>query len=68
MSEQNRKPVYRVVTAKKNNGKSYSTDIGAAWISEDGSIAVKLNALPLGDTMYLDIVREKAEQTQAEAE
>lgn len=68
MTTQNKKPTHRLVTASKTNGKTYKTEIGAAWRNEDGGFTIRFNALPIGDTAYLNVITEKTEAAHSEAE
>jgi hypothetical protein len=46
----------------KNDGKRYFTKIGAAFVNQDGSIGIKLDALPMGGDMLLKFPMEDNRQ------
>lgn len=51
---ENNKPDFSVSTPiKSKDDKTFWQIIGSAWKKENGDISVKLNALPLGDSLYL---------------
>lgn len=41
------------ISEPKNGGKSFWTKIGAAFTNRDGSITLKLDAIPLGGTAQI---------------
>jgi hypothetical protein len=48
-----------VFSIHERNGKTYWTRIGAATENRDGSLTLKLDALPLGSTLHIrDDVRD----------
>lgn len=53
-SSNNRQPskhVYAIV--ERENAKSFFTRIGAAWTNRDGSLTVRLDALPVGGVLQI---------------
>ena len=62
-------PDFRVtapVEGKDDN--TYWQDIGAAWVNaEKEQISIKLNALPIGDTLVLVKPKPKPEPEQAKS-
>lgn len=50
---ENKKPDFQVTTPIKTGDKTFWQIIGAAWKKDDGNISIKLNALPLGDSLFL---------------
>lgn len=53
------KSVYTVID--RPNGKSFWTRIGAGWLNRDGSISIRLDALPVNGTLQ---VRDPDERDQ----
>lgn len=45
--------VYTIVKSTKENGKDYWHEIGRAFVNKDGSLNVRLNALPLNGTLHI---------------
>ncbi len=58
MSNNNKKPAFRAVSIHKREGKDIFAEIGAAWPNSKGGFTLRLNALPLGDTVLLRPVQE----------
>lgn len=46
---------YDVLVSRQNGEKRFFTKIGAAFVNQDGSIGVKLDALPLTGDLFLKI-------------
>lgn len=46
---------YDVLVSRENGDKRFFTKIGAAFVNKDGSIGVKLDALPLTGDMLMKI-------------
>lgn len=63
MSNNSKKPIYRVVSVNKRDGKETFAEIGAAWETAKGGYVLRLNAHPIGDTILL---RPFAEETASE--
>jgi hypothetical protein len=61
------RPTHRLYAVRKmNDGKSYWTDIGAAWPNRDGKgFNIKLNLLPLDGSEI--VMREPREESEAPA-
>lgn len=59
MSTSKNKPVYRVVSVHKRDGKETFAEIGAAWATAKGGYAIRLNAHPIGDTILLRPLAEE---------
>lgn len=53
---------YDVLVSRDNGDKRYFTKIGAAFVNQDGSIGVKLDALPLTGDLYLKVPLPKDDQ------
>ena len=53
------KQVYTIVN--NGNEKSYWIRIGVAFVNKDGSLNVKLNALPVNGSLH---IRDKSEQDE----
>jgi hypothetical protein len=48
------KPAFRAVSVKVREGRQPTyRDIGAAWPTRNGGYSVRLDALPIGDTILL---------------
>jgi len=62
MSTSNRKPVYRVVSVHKREGKETFAEIGAAWATAKGGFSIRLTAHPIGDTVLLRPFIEKSDE------
>lgn len=55
-----KKPTHRVTTIVHRNDKAFFVEIGAAWPTESGNgYLVRLDALPIGDTIILSTKRER---------
>jgi hypothetical protein len=54
----NKKPAFRAVSIHKREGKDIFAEIGAAWANSKGGFTLRLNSLPLGDTILLRPVQE----------
>jgi len=61
MSDQTKKPTFRAVSIRKRGEKDTFFDIGAAWPTKKGGFTIRLNALPIGDTIILVPAKEKDE-------
>jgi len=55
---------YRVCTPRKDEktGKTYWTNIGAAFKRDDGGFSVRLDALPIGSSLMIFPPGEKNER------
>lgn len=52
----NKKPTHKVIMGSpRPNDKTFWRDIGAGWTNSDGSINIKLEAMPLGTDFTLQI-------------
>lgn len=55
-----RKPTHDVYTITPyGDGQSYWTKVGAAWENQDGSLNLKLNALPVNGELHVRKPSEK---------
>lgn len=54
-----KKSVRPVFTIAERNGKSYWIRIGGAFVNQDGSETVLLDALPVNGKMQIRDIREK---------
>lgn len=54
-------PDYRVVISRESNGKTYYTEVGAAWLVAKDGISIQLNALPVDGKMVLFPVQTDSE-------
>jgi hypothetical protein len=52
-----------VFTIVKNGEKEYWNKIGNAFVNRDGSLTVKLNALPVNAALHIRNPRAKSETT-----
>lgn len=56
--------VYTVVDTP-GNGSNFWQRVGSAWKNKDGSINVKLNALPVNGTLHIRVPKSKDETKDA---
>lgn len=61
MSDTNRKPDMRAYVPTQANGKTFYTEIGAAWENKLGGYGIRLNALPVSGEIVLFPPKEKPE-------
>jgi len=54
----NNQPAFRAFSVHERAGKDIFVEIGAAWSHCNGGYTLRLNALPLGDTVILRPVQE----------
>ena len=54
-----RKPAFRAVGVRTRGDKPVYVEIGAAWPTKNNGLAIRLNVLPLGDTILLFPVEDK---------
>ena len=54
---------YTVIELGKGK-KDFWQRIGSAWLNKDGSITVKLNALPLNGTLVLQLANDDADDAK----
>lgn len=54
-----KKPAFRAISVHKREGKDIFAEVGAAWANSKGGFTLRLNALPLGDTILLRPVQEE---------
>jgi len=48
-----KKPEWRVLVSRDNNGKAFYTEVGSGWnVAKDG-ISIQLNALPVDGKLVL---------------
>jgi hypothetical protein len=66
MSKTSNKPTLRAVSIHKRGDKESFHDIGAAWPTKSGGFTIRLNALPLGDTILL--VPPKGDSSNSDSE
>lgn len=55
----NNKSVKAVYVITKNNGRTFWTKIGIAFVNRDGSLNVKLNSLPIDGEMHIRDMEDK---------
>jgi hypothetical protein len=60
MTTSKNKPIYRVVSVHKHDGKETFAEIGAAWATAKGGFVLRLSAHPIGDTVLLRPFAETA--------
>lgn len=54
----NKKPTFHAFGIVTRKGKDRFVKIGAAWPTEKGGFTIRLDALPLGDTIVLCVPRD----------
>jgi hypothetical protein len=52
MAEKKR-PDYRVFVSREGDGKTFYTEVGAAWCVANSGISIKLHALPVDGSLVL---------------
>ena len=50
---QGKRPDYRVLVSREVGGKTFYTEVGAAWRVSNGGISIKLHALPVDGSLVL---------------
>lgn len=61
-----KKPAFRAVGVRNRGDQAVFVEIGAAWPTKRGGFAIRLNVLPLGDTILLFPVEDKKQAAPAE--
>ena len=62
-----KKPAYRAVGVRQRGNQSVYVEIGAAWPTKRNGLAIRLNVLPLGDTILLFPIEDKKPAAPAES-
>lgn len=63
-----KKPAYRAVGVRHRGDQAVYVEIGAAWPTKNNGLAIRLNVLPLGDTILLFPIEDKKPSVPATAQ